>query len=101
MTGIAIIVYLNFTPYQPRERDYAYAGSFYAFAIWIGLGLLPLINLLKNKIGLKISSIVVGIITLILVPGLMATEGWDDHNRSGKTTANSLIAPLLRKRSAH
>ncbi len=95
MTGIAIIVYLNFTPYQPRERDYAYAGSFYAFAIWIGLGILPLINLIKNKLGLKFSSIIVGIITLILVPGLMASEGWDDHNRSGRTTAHDFAYNYL------
>ncbi|MDA3907417.1 MAG: DUF2723 domain-containing protein [Bacteroidales bacterium] len=95
MTGLAIVVYLNNTPYQPRERDYAYAGSFYAFAIWIGLGLLPLINLLKNKIGLKVSSIIVGLATLILVPGLMASEGWDDHNRSGKTTARDFAYNYL------
>jgi len=86
MTGIAIIVYLNFTPYQPRERDYAYAGSFYAFAIWIGLGLLPLINFLNKKLGLKVSTVIIGLLTLILVPGIMASEGWDDHNRSGRTT---------------
>lgn len=95
MTGLAIIVYLNFTPFQPRERDYAYAGSFYAFAIWIGLGLLPLINLLKNKLGLKASSLIVGLTTLILVPGLMASEGWDDHNRSGKTTARDFAYNYL------
>ena len=95
MTGIAIIVYLNFTPYQPRERDYAYAGSFYAFAIWIGLGLLPLINLLNKKLGLKLSTVIVGITTLILVPGIMASEGWDDHNRSGKTTAHDFAYNYL------
>ncbi len=95
MTGIAIIVYLNFTPYQPRERDYAYAGSFYAFAIWIGLGLIPLINLLKNKLGLKLSSVIVGLFTLILVPGIMAHEGWDDHNRSGRTTAHDFAYDYL------
>lgn len=95
MTGIAIIVYLNFTPYQPRERDYAYAGSFYAFAIWIGLGLLPLINLLKKKLGLKLSSVIVGLITLILVPGILASEGWDDHNRSGRTTAHDFAYNYL------
>ncbi len=95
MTGIAIIVYLNFTPYQPRERDYAYAGSFYAFAIWIGLGLLPLIDLLKKLLGLKLSSVIVGIVTLVLVPGLMASEGWDDHNRSGRTTAHDFAYNYL------
>ncbi len=95
MTGIAIIVYLNFTPYQPRERDYAYAGSFYAFSIWIGLGLIPLINLLRNKLGLKIASILVGSISLVLVPGIMASEGWDDHNRSGRTTARDFAYNYL------
>lgn len=95
MTGLAIIVYLNFTPFQPRERDYAYAGSYYAFAIWIGLGLLPLINLLKNKLGLKVSSLIVGLVTLLLVPGLMANEGWDDHNRSGKTAARDFAYNYL------
>lgn len=95
MTGLAIIVYLNFTPYQPRERDYAYAGSFYAFAIWIGLGLLPLINFLKKFLGLKASSILVGLITLILVPGIMASEGWDDHNRSGRSTAHDFAYDYL------
>jgi len=95
MTGIAIIVYLNFTPHQPRERDYAYAGSFYAYAIWIGLGLLPIINLLKNKLGLKMSSVLVGITTLLLVPGIMASEGWDDHNRAGKTTSRDFAYNYL------
>lgn len=95
MTGIAIIVYLNFTPFQPRERDYAYAGSFYAFSIWIGLGLIPIINLIKNKLGLKLSSILVGLATLILVPGIMATEGWDDHKRAGKTTSRDFAYNYL------
>ncbi|MBU2559133.1 MAG: DUF2723 domain-containing protein [Bacteroidetes bacterium] len=88
MTGFAIIVYLNQTPYQPRERDYAYAGSFYAFAIWIGLGVLFLYELftsfIKNK---KMAAIIVSLVSLLLVPAIMAKEGWEGHDRSGKTPA--------------
>ncbi|MBN2236857.1 MAG: DUF2723 domain-containing protein, partial [Bacteroidales bacterium] len=95
MTGIAIIVYLNFQPYQPRERDYAYAGSFYAFSIWIGLALIPLINFFKKILGTKGSTILIGSISLLLVPGLLASEGWDDHNRSGRTTARDFAYNYL------
>lgn len=88
MTGLAIVIYLNQYPFQPRERDYAYAGSYYAFAIWIGLGVMSLIEitsrLLKNR---KISAIIISALCLFLVPVLMATEGWDDHDRSGKYAA--------------
>ncbi len=88
MTGLAIIVYLNQTPLQPRERDYAYAGSFYAFAIWIGLGVLGLYSALQKRMGNKVMA--AGIVfasTLVLVPGIMAQQGWDSHNRSGKYAA--------------
>ncbi|MCK9302584.1 MAG: DUF2723 domain-containing protein [Bacteroidales bacterium] len=88
MTGLAIIVYLNQTPFQPRERDYAYAGSFYAFAIWIGLGVLSIINLLTKLIkNEKIATVISFIICLLAVPTIMAKEGWDDHNRHGKYAA--------------
>ncbi|MBC8319396.1 MAG: DUF2723 domain-containing protein [Bacteroidetes bacterium] len=88
MTGLAIIVYLNQTPLQPRERDYAYAGSFYAFAIWIGLGVLGLYNALQKKMGNKvIAAIIVSLGSIILVPGIMAEQGWDAHDRSGKYAA--------------
>lgn len=83
MTGLAIVVYLNQTPYQPRERDYAYVGSFYAFAIWIGLSVLALfeyIQFIKDK---KIKAIAVSFV-LLLVPTLMAFQNWDDHDRSGR-----------------
>ncbi|MCK4662563.1 MAG: DUF2723 domain-containing protein [Bacteroidales bacterium] len=86
-TGIAIVIYLNQTPEQPRERDYAYAGSFYAFAIWIGLGVLGIYNFLQKKAPATISAIVATIITLGLVPGIMAKENLDDHNRSNRYTA--------------
>lgn len=85
MTGLAIVVYLNQAPLQPRERDYAYAGSFYAFAIWIGLGVLSLFYGLKKFMGNKtMAAGIVTVASLILVPAIMASEGWDAHNRSGK-----------------
>ncbi len=88
MTGLAIIVYLNQTPLQPRERDYAYAGSFYAFAIWIGLGVLGLFNVLQKKMGNKVmAAVIVSVASLMLVPGIMAEQGWDAHDRSGKYSA--------------
>ncbi len=83
LTGLAIVVYLNQYPHQPRERDYAYAGSFYAFAIWIGLGVLALFKLLSKKLAGGISSITAVIISLLAVPTVMASENWDDHDRSG------------------
>jgi len=88
MTGIAIVLYLNQYPYQPRERDYAYAGSFYAFTIWIGLGVLGLYQWLKKFLGeSKLAAAGIGLVSLILVPGIMAQQGWDDHDRSGKYAA--------------
>ena len=87
MTGLAIVIYLNQTPMQPRERDYAYAGSFYAYAIWCGLGVLAIINLLKEKAKLSGTTIsaIVAVITL-LVPIQMASQTWDDHDRSNRYT---------------
>ncbi len=95
MTGIAIIVYLNVTPYQPRERDYAYVGSYYAFAIWIGLGVFALIDALSKKVNMKMATAGVFAVTLVAVPGLLASEGWDDHDRSGKTTARDFAINYL------
>ena len=87
MTGLAIVLYLNQTPQQPRERDYAYAGSFYAYAIWCGLGVLALYDMLKKK--LKTNDValasVLGVACL-LVPIQMASQTWDDHDRSGRYT---------------
>ena len=87
MTGLAIVIYLNQTPMQPRERDYAYAGSFYAYAIWCGLGVLAIIDLLKKKAKLSGTAIsaIVAVITL-LVPIQMASQTWDDHDRSNRYT---------------
>ena len=85
-TGVLIIVYLNVVPFQPRERDYAYVGSFYAFSIWIGLGVLAIYEYLKGKISPKISGYLATIIALI-IPAIMCAENWDDHDRSGRFTA--------------
>ena len=85
MTGLAIVIYLNQTPMQPRERDYAYAGSFYAYAIWCGLGVVAILDILKQKMKLSGTAIsaIVAVITL-LVPIQMASQTWDDHDRSGR-----------------
>ena len=90
MTGLAIVVYLNQTPVQPRERDYAYAGSFYAFAIWCGMGVAAIYDLLKSKLAKSVQmqtalAAVVGLICLF-VPIQMASQTWDDHDRSGRYT---------------
>jgi hypothetical protein len=85
MTGIAIVLYLNQTPYQPRERDYAYTGSFYAFAIWIGLGVLGLFELIEKYMKKNAAIVAIGISTII--PVLVLAENYDDHDRSGRYTA--------------
>jgi len=96
MTGLAIVVYLNQYPHQPRERDYAYAGSFYAFAIWIGLGVLFLSDLLKKILPETISAGIAGVVALVLVPGIMGAQNWDDHDRSGRYTARDFGANYLK-----
>ncbi|MBN1598430.1 MAG: DUF2723 domain-containing protein [Bacteroidales bacterium] len=95
LTGIAVVVYLNQTPIQPRERDYAYAGSFYAFAIWIGLGVLGIIDLIGKKARNLPSVVVISLICLFLVPGIMARENWDDHDRSGRYLARDIAYDYL------
>ena len=87
MTGLAIVIYLNQTPMQPRERDYAYAGSFYAFAIWCGMGVAAIIDWLQRK--LKKESLVIAAVVGVIcffVPIQMASQTWDDHDRSGRYT---------------
>ena len=86
MTGLAIVLYLNQTPNQPRERDYAYAGSFYAFAIWIGLGVAGIIEYIKRWTK-KSNAVISGIVgaACLLVPLQMVSQTWDDHDRSGRT----------------
>jgi len=85
MTGLAIVVYLNQYPFQPRERDYAYAGSFYAFSIWIGLGVMAISEFTRKKLPGILGPGLATLACLILIPGIMAKENWDDHDRSGRT----------------
>lgn len=86
LTGLAIVVYLNQTPYQPRERDYAYAGSFYAFSIWIGLGVVGIAKLMSKILPKRLSAMI-AVVACLGVPALMGAQNWDDHDRSGRTTA--------------
>jgi hypothetical protein len=95
MTGIAIVVYLNQAPNQPRERDYAYAGSFYFFAVWIGLGVLALFEGLSKIINEKIAASAAGVICLFAVPVIMGTQNWDDHDRSGRYLARDVATDYL------
>ena len=84
MTGLAIVIYLNQTPVQPRERDYAYAGSFYAFAIWCGMGVAAIIDILKKKFHIdNVAVTALASLVCLLVPIQMASQTWDDHDRSG------------------
>ena len=85
MTGIAIVLYLNQTPTQPRERDYAYAASFYAFAIWIGMGVAGIVQLIREYLKMKeVPAAVITSVLCLLVPIQMASQTWDDHDRSGR-----------------
>jgi len=86
MTGIAIVLYLNQTPGQPRERDYAYAGSFYAFAIWIGMGVAGIVHLLRRYMK-EVPAAALTSAVCLLVPIQMASQTWDDHDRSGRYVA--------------
>ncbi|MBK7478376.1 MAG: DUF2723 domain-containing protein [Bacteroidales bacterium] len=95
MTGVAIIFYLNQYPNQPRERDYAYAGSFYAFSIWIGLGFMFVHEYVKQLAGKRLSSILTFVVLFCAVPLLMAVQNWDDHDRSGRFTARDIGANYL------
>ncbi|TFH39305.1 MAG: DUF2723 domain-containing protein [Bacteroidia bacterium] len=94
-TGLAIVIYLNQYPNQPRERDYAYAASFYAFAVWIGLGVLFLWEMISKLTGEKIAAPLAAVISLLAVPALMASENFDDHDRSGRYTATAVSKNYL------
>ena len=99
LTGLAIVVYLNQTPYQPRERDYAYAGSFYAFCIWIGLGVMAIIDMLNNVIKnekARTAAAAVAVLVTLLVPAQMASQNWDDHDRSNRYAARDFGANYLK-----
>ncbi|AIN73217.1 DUF2723 domain-containing protein [Flavobacterium psychrophilum] len=94
-TGIALKIYLNERPFEPRERDYALVGSFYVFAIWIGIGVYAIFDFLKSYIQPKIAAPIVITACLFAAPILMATQNWDDHDRSGKYTAVSSARAYL------
>ncbi len=99
LTGLAIVVYLNQTPYQPRERDYAYAGSFYAFCIWIGLAVIAIVDwinsALKNE---KLKPVIAACVSVVclLVPAQMASQNWDDHDRSQRYSCRDFGANYLK-----
>lgn len=96
MTGLAIVIYLNQTPVQPRERDYAYAGSFYAFAIWCGMGVAAIIDILKKKLHIdNVAVTALASLICLLVPIQMASQTWDDHDRSGRYTCRDFGANYL------
>ncbi|MBE9511755.1 MAG: DUF2723 domain-containing protein, partial [Bacteroidetes bacterium] len=94
-TGIAIVIYLNQTPHQPRERDYAYAGSFYAFSIWIGLGVYAIADYLNKILPYRLSVGISILAGFVFVPLLMAFENRDDHDRSGRYTARDFAGNYL------
>jgi hypothetical protein len=94
-TGIAIVLYLNQVSLQPRERDYAYVGSFYAFAIWIGLGVLQIMEWFTKFMNQRVAAITATLICLLAVPTLMAQQEWDDHDRSQKTLPRDLARDYL------
>lgn len=89
MTGIAIILYLNQAPTQPRERDYAYAGSFYAYCIWIGMGVAGLIEIFRQKLK-PITATITASALCFLIPAQMASQTWDDHDRSGRYSCRDI-----------
>ena len=94
-TGFAIVLYLNQPGYQPRERDYAYVGSFYAFAVWIGLGVLMVKELLSKSLSKTTAAGIATVVCLLAVPTLMASQEWDDHDRSNKVIARDLAKDYL------
>lgn len=96
MTGIAIILYLNQTPLQPRERDYAFAGSFYAFSIWIGLGVSALYDFAKRFIKEDKTRAVAATLVCLAVPSILIAENWDDHSRAERYVARDFGANYLK-----
>jgi len=94
-TGIALKIYLNERPFEPRERDYALVGSFYVFAMWIGFGVYAIFDKLRKSINPKILAPAVIVVSLLCVPTLLASENWDDHDRSGRDTALTMARMYL------
>lgn len=95
LTGIAVVIYTNHKPFEPRERDYAFVGSFYAFAIWVGLGVQALYELLSSKMKTPALAGALSVALTVLVPGIMAAENWDDHDRSNRYTARDIAKAYL------
>jgi hypothetical protein len=95
LTGLAIQFYTNVRPFEPRERDYSVVGSFYVFAIWIGFGVYAIYDLLKASVKSRFLAPAITIACLVLVPGVLAANNWDDHDRSGKYTANAMARKYL------
>lgn len=94
-TGIAIQVYTNVRPFEPRERDYSVVGSFYVFSMWIGFGVFAIYNALRDKIKSPLLAPIVTLVCFLLVPTILISNNWDDHDRSGKYTANSMAKKYL------
>ncbi|MAZ26592.1 MAG: hypothetical protein CL868_05875 [Cytophagaceae bacterium] len=94
-TGIALKIYLNERPFEPRERDYALVGSFYVFAMWIGFGVYAIYDMLKDRLNAKILIPVVTVVCLLASPVLLASQNWDDHDRSGRKTAMAMAKMYL------
>lgn len=94
-TGLAIQVYTNVRPFEPRERDYSVVGSFYVFALWIGFGVYSIYELLKRHLPQKMGAPIVTLMCLVLVPAILAANNWDDHDRSSKYTTNAMAKKYL------
>ncbi|WP_142784929.1 glycosyltransferase family 117 protein [Changchengzhania lutea] len=94
-TGLAIQFYTNVRPFEPRERDYSVVGSFYVFALWIGFGVYALFDLLKKQLPKKMAAPIITLVCLILVPGILLANNWDDHDRSDKYTARAMAKKYL------
>jgi hypothetical protein len=95
MTGLAIVIYLNQYPSQPRERDYAYAGSFYAFAMWIGMGMMLLFDMVQKYTGERLAAAINAILLMVAVPLLMLVQNYDDHDRSDRYTTRDIASNYL------
>lgn len=94
-TGIAIVLYLNQSPMQPRERDYAYAGSFYAFSIWIGLGVMAIADFLRKKTNVKVAGYIAAVVGVLAGPVILIAQNYNDHNRSEKSLARDMARNYL------
>lgn len=94
-TGLALKIYLNERPFEPRERDYALVGSFYVFAMWIGIGVYAIYDSIKTYIAPKVAAPVIIAVTFLAAPVLMASQNWDDHDRSGRYTALAMAKAYL------